>query len=290
MERKSDHHVFFDILKLFGFLSVYVIISSCFQVAGIYVLGKQFSLHFFEELSAGESLFITILNTITISLLFLYKRKSFGLKRPTLVIRRSLLLRFILVGLISSLTVIILIAVLLAISRPYILKFNSDFSLLDFCLYFVLFIVAAFNEEVLCRAILLHYLLQRNSALLSLTITSSMFTFLHLGNPNFDVVSFVNIFFAGMLLGLLYIYSGKNLYLPVIFHAGWNFFQGPLLGFAVSGFNFRSTLFVVESPFHFSQMQFGLEGTLACTYVSLFVIAIFSFYLFFNKKKSIAGL
>lgn len=285
MEKKSDHHVFFDILKLFGFLSVYVILSSCFQVAGIYMLGKQFSLHFFEKLSASESLFITILNTITISLLFWYNRKSLGLKRVTLAIRRSLLLRFILVGLISSLAVIILIAVLLAIDQPYILKFNADFSFLDFCLYFVLFIVAAFNEELLCRAILLHYLLQRNSALLSLIISSSMFTFLHLGNPNFDLISFVNIFCAGMLLGLLYIYSGKNLYLPVIFHAGWNFFQGPLLGFAVSGFKFRSTLFTVESPVKFSQMQFGLEGTMACTYVSLFVITALSFYLYVNRKK-----
>ena len=52
------------------------------------------------------------------------------------------------------------------------------------------------------------------------------------------MLSFLSLFFAGMALGISYIYT-KNLWFPIGLHLSWNFFQS-LFGFNVSGQNFYS--------------------------------------------------
>lgn len=285
MEKKSDNHILFDILKLFGIIFLYVILISCIQLAALYLLRKQFSVNFFEELSTKECLLMTVLNTFVTTGIFFYKTKDLGLKPVFATINKGLLLRFVVLGVLTSMGVIALIAVLLFWDQPYSMALNPGFSMLELCAFMVLFVIAAFNEELLCRGILLEFLLKNNSAWLSVFISASMFTLLHLGNPGFNMIAFLNIFFAGVVLGQLYLYSGRSIYLPVIFHAGWNFFQGPFLGFAVSGFKFSNTLFIINSPFESSTIRFGLEGSIACTYVSLAVTAVLAARLYSIKRK-----
>ena len=86
-------------------------------------------------------------------------------------------------------------------------------------------------------------------------------------------------------MGLLYIYSGKNLYLSTIFHAGWNFFHGPVLGFAVSGFHLPDTLLLVESSSQSSAINFGLEGTVACAYINVAFLFFFAGFLYLRNKQ-----
>jgi hypothetical protein len=67
-----------------------------------------------------------------------------------------------------------------------------------------------------------------------------------------------------------------NLSIPVGFHFSWNFIQGPVFGFSVSGFTTQS-IFKIDSvsgskfPFE----SFGLEGSLISTFVICFFIVYF---------------
>jgi len=53
-------------------------------------------------------------------------------------------------------------------------------------------------------------------------------------NPNFNLFAALNIALAGVAFCYAYLITG-NLWLPLAFHFSWNFFQGPVFSFPVSG-------------------------------------------------------
>ncbi len=116
----------------------------------------------------------------------------------------------------------------------------------------VLFICVGFYEELVSRGYQLTNLAEglngtavgpRGAILLAWVLSSSAFSAVHLFNPNTGALSTLNIFLAGMMLGAGYVLTGQ-LAIPIGLHTTWNFFQGNVFGFPVSGLDLVGATFL----------------------------------------------
>ncbi len=104
----------------------------------------------------------------------------------------------------------------------------------------------------------------KGGILLALLLSSTIFGLLHAFNPNASVVSTVNLFLAGLCLSLPVLLTGE-LAIPIGMHITWNFFQGNVFGFPVSGtaVNHTTVIAVTQSgPDVWSGGVFGPEAGL----------------------------
>lgn len=101
-------------------------------------------------------------------------------------------------------------------------------------IWFVLFIPAAFGEELLFRGYWLQNLEDGLSEGWGVILSSIAFAIYHTANPGFGLPAFFGLFLAGVLLSYAYVRT-RRLWLATGVHAGWNFFEGPVFGFPVSG-------------------------------------------------------
>jgi hypothetical protein len=87
---------------------------------------------------------------------------------------------------------------------------------------------------------------------------------------------------GGLLLGVNYVHT-RNLMFAIIFHFSWNFLQGPVLGFPVSGLKITGLLeATTEGHRWFTGGAFGLEGSAVQTV--LFVIGITTLFLWHRDR------
>ncbi len=89
-------------------------------------------------------------------------------------------------------------------------------------------------EETDARGYILQNLAEGIRFVPAVIVSSAYFAVLHLLNPGAGWTSTVGIFFAGILLALGY-YVTRRLWFSIGMHAAWNFAEGPLFGFPVSG-------------------------------------------------------
>jgi len=101
-------------------------------------------------------------------------------------------------------------------------------------LAFWVFVAVAISEELFARGYLLQTLAEGLNLAWGVLISSAIFGLLHLGNPHASWISTVNIMVAGLFLASGYVVT-RRLWLPMGLHLGWNFFQGTVFGFPVSG-------------------------------------------------------
>ena len=149
--------------------------------------------------------------------------------------------------------------------------------------FLLLFIVQSSFEEIVSRSFMIPSITAYSNVWIALFISSSVFAILHIFNANITILSTLNIFLAGLLLGLLYL-RYESIWPAISFHVAWNFFQGSFFGFEVSGYDVYSYLDTTEiGPDLYTGGSFGLEGSIFCT----LLLISYNAYLFnrWSKKE-----
>ena len=151
------------------------------------------------------------------------------------------------------------------------------------------YLAVGFYEEFLTRGYLVKNLSEglagkalgpQGAIILAWVLTSGFFGVLHAANPNATPFATLNIALAGLLLGAGYLFTGE-LAVPIGLHISWNFFQGPVFGFPVSGASFLgSAVFDIQQggPSLWTGGPFGPEGGLIGTLTILVGLSIITLW------------
>lgn len=147
---------------------------------------------------------------------------------------------------------------------------GSTFWLIPLLIYLIQMMSVGFYEEVMSRGYLIPNITEgftfgsitpQKGALIAILISSSIFGVLHAGNPNANLTAVLNIILAGVMLAVPFVITGR-LALSIGIHFGWNFFQGGIFGFRVSGMEFRNSLIQIHQggPDWWTGGSFGPEA------------------------------
>lgn len=152
------------------------------------------------------------------------------------------------------------------------------------------FLIVAFTEECMMRGFILGRLLKGGiNRFAALFLSALLFSVSHLFNPDFAFLPFVNIMLAGMLLGASYIYT-RNLTFPIVLHWFWNWLEGTVLGYGVSGNTIGSSLLTLHLPKQdlLNGGNFGFEGSVICTILTFSATVLIVVY-YERKPKDTLG-
>jgi membrane protease YdiL (CAAX protease family) len=200
-------------------------------VCGIALLGTNSGLRFVlgsesDLLRIVRWMLSTLVLLATYSLLF---RNYEG--REITELSRENQLKESLIGLFTGAFSITLIIIVLYVLGYY--EVLSTISVIYLLLPLFMFITLSVFEELVFRGIIYRIAEESLGTNLALMLSALLFGLAHLPNENANAISVVSAASGGILAGLLFSMT-KRLWLPIFFHAGWNWAQGSL-GVAVSG-------------------------------------------------------
>lgn len=273
-----------NILKL---ILPYLVVVGAFQQLGSWVAHYDSNAAVLSSKTLGQAIIIGFFNLLGhVAIVWVFRKYVDKKSFRSLGFQQDFPPKDILIGIIIGFEVMFLGFMSLTLTNQLdFLIFQYNFTDLLLCLVYYAFV--AFTEELLMRGYVLNNLLLSFNKYLALGISALLFSFMHLFNPDFTWLGAINLFLAGILLGLSYIFT-KNLWFPIALHFSWNFFQGPIFGFRVSGNNFYSFLLTeYQTPNIWNGGAFGFEGSVLCTIIQLITIGIV--FGIFKDRISSAG-
>jgi len=144
----------------------------------------------------------------------------------------------------------------------------------DMLLMTLLFIVVGWQEELLTRGYWLQNLTEGLNLPLAVLLSSVGFALGHWANTGFSWASMIGLSRSGLFFAYSYL-ATRRLWLPVGLHIGWNFFEGTVFGFPVSGLNFFGLILQSnQGPALMTGGGFGPEAGLVLLPALLFGAAL----------------
>lgn len=158
----------------------------------------------------------------------------------------------------------------------------------------LMFILVGFGEEIFSRGYCMTVLNQTGNRWVVVLVSSMIFSILHAVNPNVSALGLINIFLVGVLFAYMVLKTG-SIWMPIGFHITWNYLQGNIFGFEVSGQEIQgglySTRYITENIVNGG--KFGPEGGIATTIILLIFFVIIwkliktkSNYMLSDKKET----
>lgn len=147
----------------------------------------------------------------------------------------------------------------------------------------IIFIFVGISEELFSRGHCMNVLKQtQKSWSTPIMVSSIIFALMHFMNEGISLLAYINLFLFGVFMGYIYIRT-KNLWMCIGYHIAWNYFQGSVFGFLVSGVR-TDSIYIIEviDPNILNGGNFGPEGGLIATI--LLIISIFITYKFLPAR------
>lgn len=143
----------------------------------------------------------------------------------------------------------------------------------------ILFIFVGINEEMFARGYCMTVLKQTGNNWVVVIVSSIIFSLMHSLNSSMSFLSYLNLFLFALLAAYMFIKS-NNLWLSIGYHIAWNYFEGNVFGFQVSGIA-TSSLYNLSSPGRniITGGNFGPEGGIIVTFITIIgFIYMWKFY------------
>lgn len=141
----------------------------------------------------------------------------------------------------------------------------------------------------LAEGLHLPHINSKAAVLIPYLLITLLFGFAHANNANATLVSSINLSLIGLLLGLGFILTGE-LAIPIGLHIAWNFTQGYIFGFPVSGSDAHISLLATKQagPAVWTGGAFGPEGGLMGRVAALLgVLLIYAWVRWTRRRASV---
>lgn len=237
----------------------YLFIAGIFQVFGGLIAGIDIA-DFESQKTSYQHLLISIFDLIgTFFVLWIFMKfvdKEHFIK---LGFESKGKLKTFVIGIFIGLIIMTLgYLILIYLKEIFFIRINFQFR--ELLVTIALYSIVAVVEETLFRGYILKNFMNSLNKNIALIISSILFSLMHCINPSINFFSLLDLFLAGIVLGLPYIYT-KNLWFSIAMHLSWNLFQ-TLYGFNVSGLDTYSIIeFRIIDANLINGGAFGFEGT-----------------------------
>ncbi|GFP74970.1 CPBP family intramembrane glutamic endopeptidase [Clostridium fungisolvens] len=266
-------------------LILVVILSFVFvflaQILGGIILGLFFffaKTPFRQENIIGSNYVMILTTSLSIIICFLWiylyeKRKPISLGFHRIGFGSNYIYGFFLGLLLMSLEAVFLCVT----NNAEISKGNFTFyNFLSFLVVILSWIIQGASEEILIRGFALQAIIAKYNVLVGVLVSSLIFAALHLFNPGISSLAFINLTLFGVIAALLALYT-ESLWASCALHSAWNFAEGNIYGFLVSGTHASgNTLAFINYKINnlINGGLFGPEGGLADTLISIITIIV----------------
>ncbi|MBU3142869.1 CPBP family intramembrane glutamic endopeptidase [Clostridium sp. CF012] len=247
-------------------------------------------LAYFTRKIIGNDPAVLLLNQLICGFIFItllvFARVKFREKRSisSIGLKKEGLIKKYLVGFGIGIIMFSIVVLLLSISGHTVVNSNpeglSGIAALSGVLIVIPgWIIQSGTEEILSRGWLMNVLGARYNVAVGLIVSSSFFGLMHFANPNVNILAIINIVLVGLFFGM-YVIKTNDLWGACGLHAAWNWTQGNVFGFEVSGQKVAAGSLLNLSPTGsewFTGGSFGPEAGIAATIVLCIGIVILYF-------------
>jgi len=250
LRRALAHPVTRIVLELAIFLGMLVAVKAILIKPGLGLLGL--SENVFRAWQGG--LTIAAMFAVYVILIRVYEKRAIH----ELTINR--LIPDGIAGLVSATVIVSCIFWMLYLFDAY--RIISSGTLAAMIVPGIWVILLAIMEEMMFRGILYRNLEEWLGTIAALILSASLFGLSHLPNEHADAISVISAGIGGLLMGALYSLT-RRLWVPIFFHASWNFTQA-IFGSTVSGSDLFGSYYesVREGPEWLTGGPFGVENSI----------------------------